>query len=189
MWNLYEDPWLLLIVGIIVLIIGVWIRNNAAGRKGLWVVLAGLLISAGGFGLDYAVATDYEQIEQIIYICRNAAIQRDIRPIVPLISASYHDSVHFNRQTFIDNIDSVIQTAAISKVRFQELNINLLGATGRADIKATVFLDQNSSYAAAGGLFFVEMSVNFRRDSNRWTIAGAEVETVNNNRVDWKAGQ
>jgi hypothetical protein len=189
MWNLYEDPWLPLIIGIVVLIIGVWIRNNVAEKKGLWLILLGVLIGVGGFGLDYAVATDYEQIQAVIYTCRDAAIARDIRRIEPLISPSYQDRVHFNRDRFIGNIDSVFKTAAISRVKFQEIAINLFGATGRAAIRAAVFLDPNSSYAAAGGLFFVEVSVDFRRDHHQWTVAGVEVETVNNDRVNWKAAQ
>lgn len=187
MWNLYEDPWLLLIVGIVVLIIGAWIRNNVAEKKGLWLILAGVLIAAGGFGLDYAVATDYEQIQTVIYTCRDATIARDIRLIAPLISLSYKDSVHFNRDIFIENVDSIFKTAAVSKIKFQEMTLSLFGRTGRAAIRAAVFLDPNSSYAAAGGLFFIEMSVDFRKDNNRWTVAGVEVETVNNDRINWKA--
>jgi hypothetical protein len=144
MWNLYEDPWLLLIVGVVALIVGVWIRNNVAEKQGLWLILAGVLIAAGGFGLDYAVATDYEQIQTVIYTCRDAAITKDIRPIAPLISPSYQDSIHFNREIFIESIESVFKTAAISKVKFQEMTINLFGRTGRAAIKTVVFLDPNT---------------------------------------------
>ncbi len=189
MRNLYEDPWLMLIVGIVVLIIGVWIRNTVSEKKGLWLILAGVLSAAGGFGLDYAVATDYEQVQTVIYTCRDATIARDIRMITPLISPSYQDPVHFNRDVFIANIDNVFKTAAISKIKFQEMTVNLFGAAGRVAIKAAVFLDPNSSYAAAGGLFFVEMSVDLRKDNHQWKIAGAEVETINNDRVNWKAVQ
>lgn len=187
MWNVFEDPWLLLIVGIVTLIIGVWVRNNVSEKNGLLAIILGVLIVAAGFGLDYLVKTDYEQVRGIILTCRDAAVARDARTIEPLISQRYKDVIHPNKAVFMEDINGIFRSAAISKVRFQELTVNIFQGTAQAKLDMAVFLDPKSSYAAAGGLFFAEMTVGFQKEAGGiWRITNAEVVSINNDRTDWR---
>ena len=153
MWNVFEDPWLLLIVGIVALIIGVWVRNNVSEKNGLLAMILGVLIVAAGFGLDYLVKTDYEQVRGIILTCRDAAIARDARTIEPLISQRYKDVLHPNKAVLMDDINGIFRNAAISKVRFQELTVNIFQGTAQAKLDMAVFLDPKAHMPRPGGCF------------------------------------
>ncbi|MBM4103261.1 MAG: hypothetical protein FJ263_04310 [Planctomycetes bacterium] len=185
MFNPFETPWLLLIIGIVILASGSWIRNNLSPRKGLWLILAGIVIMAGALSLDYAVKTDYEQIRGLIDTCRKAAVAGEARPIEPCISEHYQDSGHSSKSAFLNDAKRILKTAGISRIRFRSLTFQISPPTAKAALAMTIFLDPQKSAIAAGGLFFVEMSVHFQKENNRWTIISAEIESVNNERTNW----
>jgi hypothetical protein len=186
MFNPFESPWLLLIIGILTLAIGSWIRNNLSPRKGLWLILAGVLIAAAAFAIDYAVVTDYEQVWGLIDTCKKAAVAGDVRPMGPCISEQYKDSVHPGKSALLASADRIFKTMGISKIRFQSMTLQISQSTAQSDLNMAVFLDPQKSAAAMGGLFFVEISVQFRKENNRrWFIASAELESVNNDRTGW----
>ncbi len=185
MFNPFETPWLLLIIGIVILAAGSWIRNNLSPKKGLWLILAGVIITAGALGLDYAVKTDYEQVRGLIDTCRKAAVAGDTRPIAQCISEHYQDSGHSGKSAFLNDAERILKTAGISRIRFRSLTFQISPPAAKAALAMTVFLDPRKSAVAAGGLFFVEMSVHFQKENNRWTIISAEIESVNNERTNW----
>ncbi len=186
MFNPLETPLLLLIVGILTLIIGTWVRNNLSPKKGLWLILAGVFTAIAAIGIDYAFQTDYEQVRHLIDICKKAAIAGDSRPIGLCISEEYEDSVHPNKSALLMDAERILKTAGISKIHFRSMTFQFSGDSAHADLNMAVFLDPKKSSAAMGGLFFVEISVQFRKENNnRWYINSAEIESVNNDRAGW----
>jgi len=194
MFNPLETPWLLLIVGILILTLGSWVRNNpfdfAQGRLspkiGLWLILAGVLTAIAAIGIDYAFQTDYEQVRHLIDICKKAAIAGDSRPIGPCISEEYEDSVHPTKSALLASADGIFKTAGISKIRFRSMTFQFSGDSAHADLNVAVFLDPKKSSVAMGGLLFVEIGVQFRKENNnRWYINSAEIESVNNDHAGW----
>jgi hypothetical protein len=185
MFNPFESPWLLLIIGIVILVIGGWIRNNLSSRKGPWLVLAGVAIAAGALGLDYAVQTDDEQLRGLIYTCRKAAVIGNAGLIGPCLWEHYQDSGHPNKVSFLNDAERILKTAGISRVRFRSLTFQVSTSAAEAKLSTTVFLDAQKSAIAAGGLFFVDMGLNFRKENNRWSIASVEIESVNNEQTNW----
>jgi len=185
MFNPLETPWLLLIIGIVILVIGSFIRNNVSPKKGLLLILAGLLIAAAAFGVDYAFQTDYEQLRELLNTCRSAAVAGDVRQLEPCISPQYRDSIHRTKDAFVSDAARIIKIAGVSRIRFQTLTFQFTGNSARASLNMTVFPDPQKS-AFGGGLFFVEMSVEFQKENNnRWAITSSEVESVNNERTGW----
>jgi hypothetical protein len=186
MFNPLETPWLLLITGIVTLAFGSWVRNNVSPKKGLLLILAGLLITAGALGIDYAFQTDYEQLQSLITTCRKAVVTGNTRLIGPCISRQYRDSVHPNKSDLMSDAERIIKMAGVSKIRFQSITFQFSADAARAGLNMTVFLDPQKSALASGGLFFVEMSVEFQKETNaRWLITSSEVESVNNERAGW----
>jgi hypothetical protein len=185
MFNPLETPWLLLIIGIVTLAIGSFVRNNVSPKKGLLLILAGLVIVAAAFGIDYAFQTDYEQLRGLIDTCKKAAVTNNARLIEPCISQQYRDSIHLSKTDFVSDAERIIKITGISKIRFQSITIQSSANSAHAGLNMTVFLDSQKS-ALAGGLFFVEMSIEFKKENNaRWVITSSEVESVNNERTGW----
>ncbi len=186
MFNPLQTPWLLVIIGIVTLAMGSFIRNNVSPKKGLLLIGAGLLISTAAFGLDWAFQTDYEQLRGLIDTCRNAAVTNKPGLIGPCVSGHYRDSMHPSKNDFITDAKRIITMAGISKIRFQTVTFQITGNTARADLNMTVFLDPQKSALAAGGLFFVEMTVQFLKENPAgWVMTSSEVKSVNNERAGW----
>ena len=186
MFNPLETPWLLLIVGILTLIIGTWVRDSLSPKIGLWLILAGVFIAAAAFAIDYAFQTDYEQVRHLIDICKKAAVAGDSRPIGPCISEEYADSVHPTKSALLAYADGIFKTAGISKIHFRSMTFQFSGDSAHAGLNVAVFLDPQKSSVAMGGLLFVEIGVQFRKENNnRWYINSAEIESVNNDHAGW----
>jgi hypothetical protein len=186
MFNPLETPWLLLIIGIITLAIGSFIRNNVSPRKGLLLIGAGLLLAAAAFGVEYAFQTDNEQVHGLIYTCRTAIVENKPGLIGPCISEQYRDSMHLNKANLIGDAERIIRMAGINKIRFQTITPRFSGNSARVDFKAAVFMDPQKSAFAAGGLFFVEMTIAFQKENNTsWLITSSEVVSVNDERTGW----
>jgi hypothetical protein len=186
MFNPLESPWLLLIIGIVILASGSYVRNNISPKKGLMLILAGILIASAAFGVDYAFQTDYEQLQGLVYTCRTAAVTNTPGLIGPCISQQYRDTMHPNKSDFTADAERIIRMAGINKIRFQSITFQYTGNTARGSLNMAVFMDPRRSAFAAGGLFFVEMSIEFQKENNtRWLITSSEVVSVNNERAGW----
>jgi hypothetical protein len=186
MLNPLETPWLLLIIGIVILAIGSVVRNNVSPKKGLLLIGTGFLLAAAAFGIDYAFQTDNEQVHGLIYTCRTAVITNKPGLIGPCISEQYRDSMHPGKSDFTANAERIIRMAGVYKIRFQSITLHFTGNSAKAAINMAVFMDPKKSAFAAGGLFFVEMTIEFQKESSiGWVITSSEVESVNNERTGW----
>lgn len=186
MFNPLETPWLLLIIGIITLAIGSFIRNNVSPQKGLLLIGAGLLLAAAAFGVEYAFVTDYEQLRGLINTCRTAAVTNQPGLVGPCISEQYRDSMHPQKSAMVADAERIIRIAGISKIRFQSIIPRFKGNSASADLKMAVFMDPKKSAYAVGGLVFVEMTIEFQKENNTtWVITSSEVVSVNNERAGW----
>jgi len=186
MLNPLETPWLLLIIGIVIMAIGSIVRNSVSPKKGLQLIVAGLLLAAAAFGVEYSFQTDNEQVHGLIYTCRTAVITNKPGMIGPCISNQYRDSIHPSKSDFTANADRIIRMAGVNKIRFQSITLQFTGNSARAGLNMAVFMDPNKSAFAAGGLFFVEMTIEFQKENNiGWVITSSEVVSVNNERAGW----
>jgi hypothetical protein len=185
MFNPLETPWLLLILGIITLAAGSYIRNNVSPRNGLLLILAGLLLAGAAFGVDYLFQTDYEQLRGLIDTCKTAAVTNQPGLIGTCLSPQYRDSMHSDKDSMVADAQRIIKMAGISKIRFQSITFQVKDNTATAALNMGVFMDANKSAFAAGGLFFVEINVEFQKDNKRWLITSSEVVSVNNERAGW----
>jgi hypothetical protein len=186
MFNPLETPWLLLIIGFVILAIGSFVRNNVSPQKGLLLIVAGLVLAGAAFGVDYIFKTDYEQLQGLIDTCKTAAQTNQPALVGPCISPQYRDSMHSNKDNMVADIQRIIKIAGISKIRFQSITFQIKDKTATAALNMGVIMDANKSAFAAGGLFFVEMNVEFQKENNnRWLITSSEVVSVNNERTGW----
>lgn len=185
MWNVFENSWLLLTVaGVALVAAGIYRQIKPEhGRKPL---LVPLLIAVLGLGLDAAVRTDYEAIECIVRSCREAALRRDHRAILKLVSPNYSDSVHASKAHLESTAESVMQRASVHKVKTQSHIITLNGATARSEFEAAVHLGAENKYTAGVSLIFVGLEFGFEKIGKDWFIQRVEVTSVNFQPMNWR---
>lgn len=187
MTNVFENPWLMLTLAAIS-IIPVYFVRQAKPEWGYRPLLIPILLAALGFGLDYAVQTDSEKIHAIIRTCRQAAVTGDIAPIEEVLCDNYDDGFHRGREDFLNSARRAISQAAVSRVRFQTMELTLEGQRAVMELDAVVHLDPQSQYAAYGSLVFVSLRVEFAKlPTDQWCIRGVGITSVNNQRVNWGA--
>ena len=187
MWNFYENPWPALTVGIVILALGAALGRGGIKNWGAALMAAGLFISVGGLVLERLVRTDYERINHILHLCRNAATKPDIAVFDRWICPDYSDSVHTGKEQVLVFIRQVIDSGGVQRVRFRSIELSLNGRQANTRLDMLVQTNAQNVFTG-GGLFFVGLNVSYRKDNQKgWCVSGAELESVNDQPLKWKS--
>lgn len=185
MLNPLEHPWLLMITGIVVMAVGGWMRQNTTSEKGLPILLAGIAVAVGAFGIDYVFKTDNEQIRHIIDIGSKAAVQADASLLKPYVSSQYRDSAHPNKAALLRRLESTFALIALQQIHFRSLVVNVRGRQAECLLDMAIFPDPKQS-VTGGGMYFVRVAMQLKKESvGQWMLANAEVKSVNDTPFEW----
>jgi hypothetical protein len=181
----FESPWLLLTVSA-VLLGGAGIVWQGRGRRGGWVFLVPLVTASAALGVDWLVQTDAEQIESMLNACRRAALAGDSGAIGPFLSEDYRDPVHLTKAQFLEGAEEIFRRAGLQRVVQRGHKLQIEGERAKSRVRYRVHLDpQRSAYAAGGGLFFVVLEIDYRRQGGRWQIQRVVLVSVNDTSMGW----
>ena len=187
MTHLFENPWLLLTLAAVA-IVPAAITRQVKPEWGYCPLLIPLLIAAVGFGLDFAVQTDTEQIHALVRHCRNAVIKEDISRLGEAFCEDYDDGYHRNKAELLASAERAIKGASVKKVRFSRIELNRQERRAKMDMDTVVHLNADSRYAGFGSVVFVSLRLEFaKRPSGPWCIRRAGVISINNQPIKWGA--
>lgn len=184
MWNVFENSWLLLTLAGISLVVASVIRQEKP-EWGYKPLLVPILLAALGFGLDYAVTTDYEAVSSIIPACKRAAIDANPNRIMEFISPTYSDRSHKDKAAFERRVRHTITGASIRRIRIQSNTISIEGNRAESKLAGAVHLNSNSQYAAYGTFFLMEMKFEYEKISEKWYIKRMDLISLNNQPMQW----
>ena len=190
MLNIFEQPWLMVIVAVLALII-VWIvRAVLPEKRRWWQWVLPLLIAAAGFGVDALVKTDTELIEKLIIISSKAASDEDSDAIEALISENYRDSFHYDKDRLMDHCRTVLSPPLIKKiiVRGITIEINPQKTTAKAAFSARVLFDEQSFIYQDKREIMAKVKLNLQKGTHKtWLINRAEIQLMFGTiKADWK---
>ena len=94
MYNIFEKPWTLLIVAVVVLFIIYIFHIFKPDKIRRWHFLIPFMIAISAFAIDIFVETDMENINGVIKSCTKASVNEDADTIDTFISSDYNDSLH-----------------------------------------------------------------------------------------------
>ena len=94
MFNIFEQPWTLLVVAILTLPVLLMLRRIFPDKRHWWQWLLPPFLAVAAFGLDLLVQTDLEKINEVINTGIKAVENEDCASIEAIISDNYHDSYH-----------------------------------------------------------------------------------------------
>lgn len=184
MGNIFENVWLLLTVAGVTLVIAAIIRQ-AKPEWGYWPLLAPLVIAALAFGLDAAVKTDTEAINEIIAGSKQAVINNNVKTLMTFFSPDYADLKHRTKAAFEEDARQILNNAAVTKIKTQSHLLTINGNTATSQLSFVVHFDNNSRYAVMGTLMFVSVNLSYEKVGGKWLISSAEVVSVNNEPYKW----
>jgi hypothetical protein len=184
MWNVFENSWLLLTLAGLALV-AASIYRQAKPEHGYWPLLIPVVLAGIGFGLDYAVTTDYEAIQQMISECKNVAVANGVSVIGGHISPNYRDSAGRNKAQIEDAMKLILNAASVEKVRVMSHNITINGRSAKSEFEAAVHLGQTNTYTSGVSFMYVGLEFGFEKIGDKWFIQRAEVRSVNNQPMNW----
>lgn len=184
MGNVFENVWLLLTVAGAALVV-VSIIRQAKPQWGYWPLLVPLAIAALAFGLDAAVKTDTEAINEIIAGSKQAVINNNVKTLMTFFSPDYADVKHRSKTAFEQDVRQVLNNAAVTKIKTQSHLLTINGNSAASQLSVVVHFDNNSRYAVMGTLMFVSVNLDYEKVGGKWFISSAEVVSVNNEPYKW----
>jgi len=188
MWNVFEQPWTLLGVAVIVLLgvltyRSVWFEKRAWWQ---WLLPAGVAVLA--VGLDLAVTTDLEKINGILKAGIAAAEHEDCPAIARLIAPNYEDSYHKDKQALVEHCRSRLVPPAIERITKVARALEITPPTATATLTLGVRFEKESYWARSykpGAI--VKARFWLRKQPNKdWLVTRIEVLEVDTFTVSWK---
>ena len=105
MMNVFQTPWLLLSISLVVLIIVALFRQSFEDKQRWWQLLIPLVLLAGSLGLDFFAKTDYEKIISTLKYARKAAETEDVDRLAMVVSSDYRDRSHRSKDKLISFLE------------------------------------------------------------------------------------
>jgi hypothetical protein len=187
MWNVFEQPWTLLVTAAVLLLLVACIRPfvNEKYKRRLWLIP--ILVAVMGPMLDLAVYTDREKIEDVIDTGVTALENEDCDAIASIISPNYKDSMHYNKETLISECRLYLQPPAIDKVIDSILDMNIAGNTATVTVLDRIFFDEENKLFSPIRLVLVKARIELEKGSEgNWLVSRTEILAVNNQPSQWE---
>lgn len=187
MWDVFEQPWTLVGVAVFALVV-VWVIKITLAKKSVGrLFFVPLFIAMLGFGLDYFVATDSEQIRGVIQRASDAVEKEDAALLEPLLCADYRDSIHRSKESVIKYFRDHLKDPVI------EQNIANVETIDFSDKRASVvftvrvvFEDQSLVAQNYKKMLFVKARADMQKEEKGWLIKSIELTNLDLQPVRWK---
>jgi hypothetical protein len=191
MWDVFERPWALLGVAIIVLLGVLTVRSVWWEKRRWWQWLLPLGVAALAFGLDAVVATDMEKINRALKLGIRAAEEEDCTALARLIAGDYEDSYHKSKEALISRCRARMTTPAIEKVRKIASEVKITPPEAVATFTLAIQFDKNSYWAQAyKPSALVVLQFYLRKQPNgTWLVRRAEIREVDKMPVSWNVAR
>ncbi|MCP4261169.1 MAG: hypothetical protein GY774_27230 [Planctomycetes bacterium] len=187
MYSIFEKPWILLIVAVVVLLVIYIIRAFKPEKRQWWHLFIPLMIAISAFAIDIFVETDRENINSIIKSCIKASRNEDADTIDTFIASDYHDSQHLSKQEIMIFCRAIFSEPAIE--RFVKLNqsIELSPSNATVLVKGFLFFEKESRfYKELKPAMAVKLELGLKKYSGKeWQINRVEILEIDNQTIDW----
>ena len=188
MFDLVEQPWTLLVLsGLTFLIIGT-LRSAFPEKRQPWQPLIPLIIVLAAFGIDAMVATDREQIRDVVQTLLDATENEDVAALVSVIGPDYQDSFHRNRARLVDRIRGELSKPVVKKTSRNGLSLDFTTPTAPIALLRMAIVFEPSSNVAGnyGASYLALIRISFKKyPDGRWLANGIEIEKINMQSISW----
>lgn len=187
MWNILEQPWTLLAAAAIAFLVLAVLKNSLPDKYRFLAWLIPLLIAAGGFGLDYLVDTDSEQIKKIIKTAVVAVENEQPEDIAALISDNYRDSLHRNKKELMAKCRFYLRSPFVDNIIYSIRNFQIKDDSADILLLNRVFFEQGSEYIQYAQVITAEFKIHLTKNPNKqWLIDRVELFSINASPAEWQ---
>jgi len=187
MFNLFEQPYLLLFAAIFVLIVTLTVRSLLPQIPRRPQLVMPLLLAASAFGIDYLVQTDTEKIKTTIKSAAKAVRNENPLAIEPVIAPGYSDSYHKSKAALIAHCTARLSGPLIDKNITRFLRIDIHPPDAAVLCTANIVFDKRSYvYQSYKQLMLVKMKIHLQKDpAEKWLISRCELLEIDRMPAKW----
>jgi hypothetical protein len=189
MTNIFEQPWLLLIIAGVIFV-GVAIFRDALPKNRAWLFwLLPVVIAALAFAIDFFVVTDKEKIEIAITKACKAAEDEDIKSLEPLISKNYSDTFHPTKQILLNHFQSRLDEPVIEKIVPEIQSLDIKPPRASVVFTARVMFDPKGPVFQYRKLMLFKLQADLTKEGDDWFFSKVEVLAIDMQPAGWKDTQ
>jgi len=189
MTNIFEQPWLLLIVAGLVFLGMAFFRDLLPPRRAWVFWLLPVVIAIAAFAIDYLVQTDREKIEAVLAKACRAVEKEDIKSIEPLIWKNYSDSIHSSRQELLDHFRGRLSEPVIEKIVPAIVSLDIKPSEATVVFTARVMFDPKGPVYEYQKMMLFKLEANLTKEAGQWFFSRTEILTINLQPAGWKNTQ
>ncbi len=188
MYNVFQQPWLLLLVAFVLLVVVYIIRSSFPDKQRWWHLLIPVLVAVGAFGLDYLVRTDHEKVKRVIESVIKATTDKDVDTIGVFIAEDYRDRLHPGKMFIMGTCKHLIKRYNFQSIVMTYHDIIVEAETADAEILVRVRIDPASTSMPTPQFVYAKLKLKFKKKPDEtWVIKSTELVEVNKNSVNWKS--
>jgi hypothetical protein len=189
MTNIFEQPWLLLIVAGVVFLGMAFFRDLLPPKRAWAFWLLPVVIAIAAFAIDYLVQTDKEKIEAVLAKACRAVEKEDIKAIAPLIWNNYSDSAHPSKQALLNHFQSRLDEPLIEKIVPVIISLDIKPADATVVFTARVMFDPKGPVYEYQKIMVFKLEANLTKDDGKWFFSKVEITAINFQPAGWKNTQ
>ena len=187
MFDFFEQPWTLLIIAILVLLVMLMLRRIFPEKRywGQWLLPAFLTIAA--FGFDLLVKTDTEKINAVISTAVKAVEQENPDAIEAIISDNYHDSYHNTKKHLMRHCRARLSGPLVEKNKKRPPIIEISPPKATVTLTIIIHFDKQSHVYQDIRLMWAKVKLDLQKEQDgSWLINRVEILELNMQRANWR---
>ncbi len=185
MTNIYEQPWLLLIVSAAVFL-AVFVVRSMFPQKYRWLWLLPALLAASAFAIDYFVQTDAEKVRGVIAETVKAAEKEDAEAMMACFCDDYRDSFHPSKQSLLNQCNWWLSQPVIKKNILRIVSLKVEPPNAEAVFTVRVVFDPQGPVFEFRKLMIFKLRADFTKQAGDWCFTRVEVLEIDLQPADWR---
>jgi len=189
MFDIFEQPWGLLIIAVVTLPVLLMVRRIFPEKRHWWQLALPAFLAVAAFGLDWLIETDLEKINKVINTGVKAVEQEDPDAIEPIISEGYSDSYHRNKAALMRHCRRRLSEPLVERniKRVREIILSPSKTTAEATFTVRMVFDERSYvYQSYKREMVARVRVNLQKEQGKWLINQAELLELDRQPVNWR---
>ena len=188
MFDIFEQPWTLLGLAILILLVILSFRSILPDKRRWWQWLPPAIIAVAAFGLDFLVTSDAEQIRDVIKKASVAVKEENTEAIEMLISENYRDSRHRSKPHFIAHCKARLSKPLIEKNITRIVSLELDSQQATVVFTARLVFDKRRLvYQNFMELMLIKGELQLRKEVDKgWLINRVEIKQINLRSANWR---
>jgi hypothetical protein len=187
MFDIFEQPWTLVGLAVLVLFGMFTFRSVFPEKRRWWQLLVPVLLAAAAFGLDLLVPTDLEKINAVINRGVKAVEQEDCDAIGAILAEDYRDSRHQTKQALMAHCRRELSKPLLKKNKKTGVLIRISGPQATATLFTTMIFEKDSYVAQSyKNWLMIKMELYLsKRPDEGWLINRVNVLEIDRQPVSW----